>query len=122
MNRVLAVLRQRCPRCYEGKVWAGPLTMWESCTVCGFVFEREPGYFTGAMYGSYILGIGITLPVWLTMLLMGAPWVWIMAVTGVQMLILFPLLFRYSRVLWLHFDVFFNGPGEPSGESETAPR
>lgn len=123
MNRVFAVLRQRCPRCYGGKVWASAFAMHESCTECGFVFEREPGYFTGAMYGSYILGIGLTLPVWLSMLMMGASWGWIMAVTGVQMLILFPLLFRYSRVLWLHFDVFFNGPGEQHhSQNKAAPR
>lgn len=85
-----------------------------ACPECSFTFEREPGYFTGAMYGSYILGIGLTLPVWVTMLAMNASWGWIMTVTIIQVVLLFPLLFRYSRVLWLHFDVYFNGTGESS--------
>ncbi|MDZ7729444.1 MAG: DUF983 domain-containing protein [Dehalococcoidia bacterium] len=89
------------------------MSMPEACPACGWHYEREPGYFTGAMYASYILGIALTLPVWLGMLLAGASFTAIMAVVGLEIVILFPLLFRYSRVLWMHFDVFFNGTGEP---------
>ncbi len=38
----------------------------------------------------------------------GAP-VWVIAVaTTVEVLILFPFLFRLSRVLWMHLDHRFN--------------
>lgn len=91
--------------------------MHPACPQCGWEYEREPGYFTGAMYASYILGIALTLPVWLGMLLAEAPYGWIMAAVGLELVIIFPLLFRYSRVLWMHFDVFFNGTGETSSRS-----
>ena len=31
--------------------------MFERCPVCDLRFEREPGYFMGAMYISYVLGL-----------------------------------------------------------------
>lgn len=86
--------------------------MNEFCPVCGRRFEREPGYFTGAMYASYGLGFLVVTPVWLGLLMTGAP---IGAIIGFSVLTLAlagPFMFRYSRVLWMHFDVFFNGPGE----------
>src|SRR6185369_9788049 len=57
------IRRQVCPRCRRGPmfrlpVWRGPISMHERCGVCGLRFEREPGYFVGAMYMSY----GLTLP------------------------------------------------------------
>ena len=33
--------------------------MHERCLVCDLKFDREPGYFLGAMYVSYGLGIVI---------------------------------------------------------------
>ena len=45
-----AILRQRCPRCFTGQVFRGLIDMNERCPVCDLEFEREPGYFTGAMF------------------------------------------------------------------------
>jgi hypothetical protein len=38
-------------------VFIGQLKMNEQCPSCGLKFEREPGYFFGAMYFSYGLGV-----------------------------------------------------------------
>jgi uncharacterized protein (DUF983 family) len=105
---VMTSLRQRCPRCGEGKVYRGFVSMHPVCPACGLRFEREPGYFTGAMYASYALGIVLTLPVWIPLLVTGAP-VWLIAgATALELLVLLPLLFRYSRVLWMQLDFAFN--------------
>jgi hypothetical protein len=37
--------------------------MYDSCPVCGLRFLREAGYFLGAMYISYTLGVATVLPV-----------------------------------------------------------
>jgi len=105
MLRLRAILRLRCPRCLEGKVWRGFLSMNVVCPVCGLIFEREPGYFTGAMVVSY----GLAVPV------LGAMVIGLMTLGGLDAvpalvvgdlvyLVLVPFIFRYSRVLWLHFD------------------
>jgi len=82
--------------------------MNEDCPVCGLHFEREPGYFTGAMYVSYALGIAATAPVYFVMLFMEFDGLTILAVSTAVVAVLFPLLFRYSRVFWLYLDHGFN--------------
>ena len=62
-----AVLLGRCPRCHRGPIFK-PLrrgfgAMYEACPVRGLVFLRESGYFLGAMYLSYGLGVATVLPV-----------------------------------------------------------
>src|SRR5437899_13078388 len=40
----------RCPRCGARSLFRTWFTMYERCAVCGLRFEREQGYFLGAMY------------------------------------------------------------------------
>jgi uncharacterized protein (DUF983 family) len=54
-----AVVRMRCPRCRRGRMFKGLLQMNDPCPVCGLIFEREEGYFLGAMYVSYVLGCAV---------------------------------------------------------------
>src|ERR1700758_311318 len=60
-DRLAAIARQRCPVCLEGRMFRGLFTMNTTCPVCGHRFEREPGFFQGAMYVSYTLGVGEAL-------------------------------------------------------------
>src|SRR5262245_56913727 len=61
-----AILAQRCPRCCEGRLFRGLFAMHRCCPVCGLRFEREQGYFVGAMYVSYPLSVElIGLFLWL---------------------------------------------------------
>ena len=50
-----AMVRELCPRCHQGKLFRGPLwrtylAMYERCPRCNLKYEREQGYFLGAMY------------------------------------------------------------------------
>jgi ABC-2 type transport system ATP-binding protein len=83
------------------------------CPACGLQFEREPGYFLGAIYINY----GVTVS------LMLAGFFWLQHGVGVPLLyqifiwsgfgIGFPLLFyRYSKSLWLCMDYFFSPDDE----------
>ena len=104
MRRLAAILSLRCPRCLSGKIWGGLLTMNTACPVCGFVFEREPGYFTGAMVLSYAIAVPTFGLMVITLMLAGVAAVAALLVGGVVYLVLTPFIFRYSRVAWLHLD------------------
>jgi len=45
------------PVCLNGRMFAGRLRMHPTCPVCGHRFEREQGFFQGAMYVSWVLGV-----------------------------------------------------------------
>src|SRR2546425_6798359 len=105
-------LRLRCPRCLEGRVFRRFVTMHDSCPACGHVFEREPGYFVGAMYISYALAIPmyLLLVAILRSFMRGASDIAVLAAGLPLVCLAAPLLFRYSRVIWMHFDWVFD-PG-----------
>ena len=105
MRRLRAVLTQRCPRCLEGRIWRGFLSMNTACPTCDLAFEREPGYFTGAMVVSYALAVPVLGAIVIGLMTIGElDAVPALLIGDTAYLLLVPLIFRYSRVLWLHFD------------------
>ncbi len=116
MRLLWAILRQRCPRCRKGPVFRGIMTTRKECPVCGLVYEREAGYFIGAMYASYAFGF-VSTAYWLPLLLLGAHPAIVLIPPIVQLIAQTPLTFRYSRVLWLHLDHGF----DPTTSSQTYP-
>jgi uncharacterized protein (DUF983 family) len=111
---LLDIARQLCPRCREGKIfraplWRGYLAMHEKCAVCGLKFEREQGYFLGAMYFSYLISIP---PVLVLLLLFWrlTSWrfEWVVVAAFVAYIPFVPLVTRYARVLWLYVDQHFD--------------
>ena len=80
--------------------------MHDDCPSCGLHFAREPGYFAGAMYFSYAMAIPITALTSLTLSYLIPSWSF-ERIIGAAFLLLVPIspfLFRYSRILWIHFD------------------
>ena len=79
--------------------------MLEHCPNCGLKFEREQGYFLGAMYISYGLAL-ITIVV--LALLLWASTSWSLQKITVWAILLFlplaPTLTLFSRVLWIYLD------------------
>jgi uncharacterized protein (DUF983 family) len=103
-KRFSAILKQLCPRCLQGKVFGKLWKMNRRCPACGLEFEREPGYFLGAMYFSYGLAVVSGIPIIVVMLLLEVSNWWMLLILAVQLGLSSPLLFRYSRVMWLHLD------------------
>jgi uncharacterized protein (DUF983 family) len=110
MGALQAILRQRCPRCRRGHIFARPLlrgwlAMHERCPVCALKFEREQGYFLGAMYVSYALSIPpvfvLILALWL---LAGLRFEVALFGASAAYLPFVPLVVRISRVVWIHID------------------
>ena len=98
-------MRLRCPVCGRGKLFRRWFAMYTQCPVCSFHFEREEGYFTGAMAVNLIIAellltaaaIPLALQPWISLL-------WLL-VFGVGLAVLVPLLFyRHSRSLWMSID------------------
>ena len=112
-------LRLKCPRCGEGQMFSGMFKMRSECSHCRFRFEREAGYFVGAMYINYGVTVLIAFASYFAL-------DYFTPISFLQNLILwgtfsalFPVFFfRYSRSLWLSFDYIFN-PSEPPDSRRT---
>ena len=114
-TQIVSIARQRCPRCHEGPAFRSLLAMHDACPVCGHVFEREPGYFVGAMYVSYALAIPLYLAVAGVLGLALRSWsdTAVLALALPLFIPFAPLLFRYSRVIWMYFDRAFDREDVP---------
>jgi uncharacterized protein (DUF983 family) len=102
----LALIRMRCPRCCEGRIYLRGMQMNASCPVCGLVFEREPGYFMGALYVSYALAIiFLVSTMWiLAGFLPDVDLGWIVLICTACFIPFVPMVTRYARVIWIYFD------------------
>ncbi len=113
-----AILKKRCPKCRQGSIFAAPLVMHDDCPVCGLDFDRgDPGYFTGAMYVSYALAIPLLALLTLIEHLIIRSWSLfrLVVLASLISLPLVPLIWQYSRVVWMYFDQYFD-PEDEAGD------
>ena len=98
-------LRLRCPRCGGTRLYAGPFRMHEACAACGLRYEREAGYFVGAIYVNYAATVLVAAGTVLVLdWVIGLTLAWQLGI-GIALAVLVPLaFFRYSRSLWLCLD------------------
>lgn len=111
LHRLSAVLRQCCPRCLGGRVFHGLVAMHDTCPQCGYQFGREAGYFTGAMFASYTLAVPLLFVIFMALWhFFSATWplTFNLLVTFIVFLPFVPVIFRYSRVIWMHVDVMLD--------------
>ena len=103
-KRMVAIVLQRCPICLQGKLFRSLLGMNVTCPVCGLQFEREVGYFLNSMFAAYTVGFLVLAPsafllAWMDVSIA----VFAIAIT-VETIVLWPIIFRHSRVLFLHIN------------------
>ena len=86
--------------------------MHAQCPNCRYVFEREPGYFLGAVAIGYFLGVAFV--VGLSVLVhAGFPdldWEWCFLIGALLYLPFTPMVFRYARGTWMYIDNVLDPP------------
>jgi uncharacterized protein (DUF983 family) len=107
-RRILArALALRCPRCGAGRIFEGPFRMHTRCPACQLIFEREPGYFVGAIYLNYGMTVLVVMPGYFLLDAWLAPPLGLQLALWGTFAVLFPIwFFRYSKSLWLALDFF----------------
>lgn len=110
VNFLKSVFQEKCPNCGEGNVFKKGLgifkipVMHENCSKCDYRFEREPGYFIGAMYLSYALAIfqGIISFLICSAISAELSAEWMLVVSISPMLLLAKQNFKWSRIIYIH--------------------
>jgi uncharacterized protein (DUF983 family) len=111
-NNIYHILRNDCPNCKNGKVFRdksfyfsiGFPKMNPFCSNCNFKFEKEPGYFFGAMFVNYALGVGEGLITYF----IAHPFfeetfdLRIIPIISIVLLLLSCLNIRLSRMIWIY--------------------
>jgi len=109
MARFVALTQFKCPNCEESKIFSkrgffSLGNMKERCTTCNHKFEKEPGFFFGAMYVSY----GLNVAELIALFVLIQPYFddffdpWMIAILIPAVFVLFPFNFKLSRVIWMY--------------------
>ena len=111
-NSIVHILNNDCPQCHKGKVFNeksiffnfGFPKMNEYCSHCNYKFEKEPGYFFGAMYVNYGLTVaqGIATYVIAQFFFKETFDLRIIPIIAVVILAMASINIRLSRLLWIY--------------------
>lgn len=75
------------------------------CPSCGVRFVRENGYFLGAVVFAYVIGVATVIPtIVLLVRYMDADAVALIGIPILQLLVLQPFIYLYSRMAWMYLD------------------
>ena len=101
-------LRRRCPRCAGNGIFEGYWTLAVSCPSCGIWYEREPGYWIGAMIINTAVTIGLFLIIFVgaaSALWPDVPWnVLLFGTMALNMVV--PLIFYpFSKTIFVALDL-----------------
>lgn len=97
-------LRLRCPYCGKGKLFSHGYTMNDHCSNCGWIFEREEGYWTGAIAVNLVVSEMIGAIIAVPLAIAQASPLLVMGI-GIPLLIALPFLFyRHSKSFWMALD------------------
>jgi uncharacterized protein (DUF983 family) len=103
-------MRRCCPRCGGGNLFSGWFAIQPECPHCGLHFEREPGYWTGAMAVNitvvsvvfavaFVVALALTIPDVPVGLLLGI---------FVPLIVALPIVYYpFSKTVWVAVDRAF---------------
>ena len=109
-----AMMQQACPRCRLGKIYPSSIfrgfpKMNDQCAVCRLWFEREEGYFLGAMIVDYALAMVTTTIIGAILWSLTR---WSFEKISIVAILIFlpavPTVTRIGRVLWIYLDQFID--------------
>ena len=112
-----STLELTCPRCRKGKLFPHPNPynirqmekMPDQCPDCGQDFVIEPGFYFGATYVSYALNVAWLIPTFVLIRFgLGLPYSYFVVVMFLLLPVLVPVIFRWSRSIWLRFFVKYD--------------
>jgi hypothetical protein len=111
IEKIGQIVGLKCPNCGKGHVFYkskipffGMPNMKETCDDCHYKFDREPGYFLGAMYVSYGLAVfeGIVAFLLAKFLIFGLTALSLALITAGMILFFAMWNFKLARVIWMN--------------------
>ena len=117
LNKIIySVFNNKCPNCHGDDVFINKSyfnlkqfdKMHKKCTQCGLLYEKEPGFFYGAMYVSYTLMVIWFVFTWgINSFFIHADAFYYLTFLSISIVLLMTYTFRISRLIWMNFFTRF---------------
>ena len=117
-TKLYSIFKNRCPHCQEGHFFLldNPYKklgqfdkQHKHCKVCNENFEREVGFYYGAMYVNYGITVILGL-IWFSLFyfFIGFSAMIFLLSFSALLLVLLPWVFRTGRLLWINLFVKYD--------------
>jgi uncharacterized protein (DUF983 family) len=115
-TRLYSILNFKCPRCHKGEFLesrnvynfkkAGNIR--KKCDYCTLKYSREPGFYFGAMFVSYALGVALFVTIWVAIAVLYPEYSaeLLLGIIIGAIIILGPILYALSKIIWV--NLFFH--------------
>jgi uncharacterized protein (DUF983 family) len=119
-KKLYSIIYFKCPHCHEGEFFKDPnpynlksmSATHDRCPNCDRRLYLEPGFYYGAMYVAYALGVAHVISFWVASEVLNFDmefWNFII-LTGIFLLALTPLYYALSKIIWA--NLFLNYKSE----------
>ena len=104
-------LQRRCPYCGAAGIIRTWFELRETCPNCGVEFNREEGYFLGAMAINLVVTEGVTVGIVTAVMVFATLDLLPLEVVAISLAVLLPTLFYpYSRMMWMALNLQLDPP------------
>ena len=116
-TKFFSILKMRCPKCNKGRFYEShPYNLKKigevkkECNNCNLKYDMEPGFFQGSYYVSYGLGVALFVAIFVLKMLILPELAYLstLILMVVVLLILAPLLFALSKIIWINLFIPFD--------------
>jgi uncharacterized protein (DUF983 family) len=115
-TKLYSIIHNKCPKCQKADFFVnnnpykkGFIKMHDRCPHCNELFNKEIGFYYGAMYVSYGLNIGLGIALFLLMVVVfNAELLTYLFTFFAIVVLLFPIIMRTSRLLYINIFVNYD--------------
>jgi len=121
-SKFYSIFHFKCPHCQEGDFFKSnnPYNfksmseVHKTCSNCKRALSLEPGFYYGAMYVSYSLGVAHIVSFWVGKIILGLnPEFWnFIILVGCFLVAFTPFYYSLSKIIWA--NLFMNYKGNTS--------
>ena len=116
-SKLYSIFKMKCPRCHEGEFFIShPYDLRKAgdihkhCSKCDLKYSKEPGFYYGAMYVSYALGVALFVTLWTSFNLFFPAVSTTFQITTIIVLtfLLTPYLYALSKIIWANLFIKYD--------------
>lgn len=129
-SKLYSIIKMKCPHCMEGEFFISPNPynlkkagdIHQECTVCHRKLSKEPGFYFGALYVAYGIGVTVLVTVVIATYVL-FPYAPVSVYIGLIALILLvggPYFYALSKTIWANIFYDYKGIEKTTKELEAA--